>query len=84
MASMNAEAARGWVGSPMQEDYARVAPRPEDWPVLVDKVGQLLRQDYDWSRDVAKIKAPMLIIVGDADFVRTAHAVELFQTARRR
>jgi pimeloyl-ACP methyl ester carboxylesterase len=78
MAAMNAEAARGWMGSPMQEAYASVAPRPEDWPMLAEKLGQLLRQDYDWSRDVAEIKAPMLIIVGDADSVRTAHAVELF------
>jgi pimeloyl-ACP methyl ester carboxylesterase len=78
MAQMSAEAARGWVGSPMQADYASAAPRPEDWPALADKLGQLLRQDYDWSRDVAEIKAPILIIVGDADSVRTAHAVEFF------
>lgn len=40
--------------------------------------GQLLREDYDWSRDVAAMRAPALIVVGDADSVRPSHAVELF------
>jgi pimeloyl-ACP methyl ester carboxylesterase len=78
MEGMNAEAARSWIGSPMQQDYASVAPKPEDWPVLADKLGRLLMQDYDWSDEVAAIKAPTLIVVGDGDSVRTAHAVELF------
>jgi pimeloyl-ACP methyl ester carboxylesterase len=78
MAAVSADLARTWVGSPMHQAYARVAPKPEDWPILAEKLGRLLRQDYDWSKDVAVLKAPVLIIVGDADAVRTAHAVELF------
>lgn len=79
MSAMSAEAARQMVGSPMQQDYAEVAPRPEDWPRLVDKLGTLLRQDYDWSTDVATLKMSTLITVGDADSVRTAHALEMFE-----
>ncbi len=78
MAAMSAEAARGMVGSPMHAAYAAAAPRPDDWPMLVEKLSRLLRQDYDWSPDVAQMQVPMLIIVGDADSVRTAHALELF------
>ena len=78
MASMNAEAAEAMVGSPMHQAYVSVAPKPEDWSALVAKSGQLLRQDYDWSTAVASITAPTLIVVGDADSVRPAHAVELF------
>src|SRR6266566_9856701 len=78
MASMNAEAAEAMVGSPMHQAYVSVAPKPEDWSALVARLGQLLRQDYDWSTAVASIKAPTLIVVGDADSVRPAHAVELF------
>ncbi len=63
----------------MQQAYASVAPRPGDWPALVAKLGDLLRQNYDWSAGVAAIKAPTLIVVGDADSVRTAHAVEFFE-----
>ncbi len=78
MASMNAEAAEAMMGSPMHQAYVSVAPKPEDWSALVAKSGQLLRQDYDWSTAVASITAPTLIVVGDADSVRPAHAVELF------
>ncbi len=78
MAAMTAEAAQGMVGSPMHAAYVSAAPRPQDWPVLVDKTGQLLRKDYDWSKDLAALKIPVLIIVGDADAVRTAHAVEMY------
>ncbi|MCI0574581.1 MAG: alpha/beta hydrolase [Chloroflexi bacterium] len=79
MAQMGPEAAEPMKQTPMYQLYASVAPRPEDWPVLLTKLGQLLRQDYDWSNDVATIKAPTLIVVGDADSVRTSHAVEFFE-----
>ena len=79
MASMNAEAAKTWIGSPMHQAYISVAPKPEDWTALADKLGQLLRQDYDWADAVATIKAPIMIVVGDADGVRTAHAVQFFE-----
>jgi len=79
MASMTAEAAKAWVGSPMHQAYVSVAPKPEDWPTLAAKLGDLLRQDYDWSAGVAAIKGPTMIVVGDADAVRTAHAVEFFE-----
>ena len=64
--------------TPMYQLYASIAPQPEDWPVLLTKLGELLRQDYDWSTDVATLKAPALIVVGDADSVSPAHAVEFF------
>ena len=78
MASVTAEVAKGWVGSPMHAAYASIAPKPEDWPMLAGKLGDLLRQDYDWSSAVAAIKSPALIIIGDADGVRPAHAAEMF------
>ena len=79
MRAMNAEIAKTWVGSPMQQAYASVAPNPEDWPTLVAKTGPLVSQDYDWSAGVAAIKSPTMIVFGDADSVRTAHAVEFFE-----
>lgn len=77
--AVNGEIAKTWVGSPMEQAYTSVAPKPENWTTLADKTGKLLSQDYDWSKDVAKIKSPTLIVVGDADAVRTAHAVEFFE-----
>ncbi len=38
--------------SPAYQTYARIAPRPEDWPVLLEKTGALLRQDFDWTHEV--------------------------------
>ena len=77
--SVNAEIAKTWIGSPMQKAYADVAPKPDDWINLAEKSGKLLQKDYDWSKEVAAIKAPTMIVVGDADAVRPAHAVEFFE-----
>jgi pimeloyl-ACP methyl ester carboxylesterase len=65
--------------TPMYHPYSSVAPRPEDWPVLLTKLGELLGQDYDWSEEAAAMEVPAMIVVGDADSVRTAHAVEFFE-----
>jgi pimeloyl-ACP methyl ester carboxylesterase len=79
MEHMGPEAAEPMKQTPMYQLYSSVAPRPEDWPVLLTKLGQLLGQDYDWSEGVTAIEAPTMIVVGDADSVRTAHAVEFFE-----
>ena len=79
MAQMGPAAAEPMKQSPMYQMYARIAPRPADWSVLITKLGELLRRDYDWSKDVAAILAPTLLIFGDADAVRTAHAVQFFE-----
>jgi pimeloyl-ACP methyl ester carboxylesterase len=78
MRSMNTQAAEAMVGSPMHQAYISTAPNPADWPTLVTKLGQLVGQDYDWSTDIAQIKAPTLIVVGDADSIRPTHAAEFF------
>ena len=79
MAQMGPAVVEPMKQTPMYQVYASIAPKPQDWPVLLTKLGVLLRQEYDWSKDVATIKAPTLIVVGDADSVRTSHAVELFE-----
>lgn len=79
MKSINGEVGKTWIGSPMHQAYASVAPKPDDWPTLVGKMGQLLSQDYDWSEAVSALTSPVMIVVGDADSVRTAHAVEFFE-----
>lgn len=79
MRSITAEVADTWVGSPMYQAYISVAPKPEDWKTLAEKTGRLLGQEYDWSKDVARMRSPTLIVIGDADSVRTAHAVEFFE-----
>lgn len=78
-AAMDPEAMRG---SKWYEAYAKVAPRPQDWPLLVRNVARLMSSQYDWSNDIAnRLSAPILTINGDADSVRPAHALALYELA---
>ena len=63
----------------MYEAYKRIAPRLEDWPVLVTQVTDLLKLDYDWTEEARAISAPTLIVAGDADGLPPRHAVEFFE-----
>jgi pimeloyl-ACP methyl ester carboxylesterase len=64
--------------SPPYQHYASVAPRPDDFPTLLDKLGDLMRQDYDWSAGVAALPMPTLLVFGDADSVGVAHVAEFY------
>jgi pimeloyl-ACP methyl ester carboxylesterase len=68
-----------FAGSPMEEAYQRLAPRPEDFPTLVAKVTELDTTPFDWSEDVRGIQAPTLIVVGDSDGSTLDHTVEFFK-----
>jgi pimeloyl-ACP methyl ester carboxylesterase len=79
MAKTGADSAAKMKQTPIHQLYSQLAPKPEDWSVLHTKLGEMLRQDYDWSKDISAIKAPVLLVFGDADAVRTAHAVQFFE-----
>lgn len=64
--------------TPMYRLCRSIAPRVEDWPRLLDKMGQAMKQEFDWSKPVADITAPVLVVAGDADIFPPSHAVELF------
>src|SRR5256886_17669474 len=64
--------------TPMYQLYASLAPRPEDWPRLLGKIGDAMKQDFDFSKDIVGITATTLVVAGDADIFPPAHAVELF------
>ena len=67
-------------GSAFQQEYARIAPHPEQWHRLVAKITDLDRTSGDWSREaIASVKAPALLIIGDSDIVRPEHTVEMFR-----
>src|SRR2546422_127116 len=75
---VGAAAAEAMKQTPMYQLYASIAPRPEDWPRLLGKIGEAMKQDFDFSTGIAGIKATTLIVAGDADIFPPAHAVELF------
>ena len=78
MEQLGPQAADAMKSSPMYELYADIAPRPEDFPVLLGKMGELMRQDYDWSQEVAKLELPTLLVFADADSVSPGHAAEFY------
>jgi len=78
MNQMGAHAAESMKQTPMYQTYASLAPRIEDWPILLTKTGDLLRQDYDWSAEVVALAMPTLLVIGDADSVSPAHAAAFF------
>ncbi len=77
-AQVGPEAAEFMKQTPMYETYARLAPRPENFPRLLQKIGDAMKVDYDWSAKIKTIKAPTLIIAADSDLFPPSHAVELF------
>jgi hypothetical protein len=78
LAGMASISVKTFAGTPIHEAYLKTSPRPEGWPTFVAKMRQLLSEDYDWAEGVAALKSPTLILVGDADGLRLAHAVEFF------
>lgn len=78
MDQMGSQLAPMLMQSPVYDTYSRVAPRVEDFPVLLDKTGELLRRDYDRSAEIEEITAPVMLVYGDADAVRPAHIVEFY------
>ncbi|HVB22113.1 MAG TPA: alpha/beta hydrolase [Ktedonobacteraceae bacterium] len=78
LAGMAAISVEMFAGTPIHEAYLKFSPRPEAWPTLIAKIKQLLGEDYDWTKGVTALKTPTLILVGDADGLRPAHAVEFF------
>ena len=67
-------------GSPFKEVYDRIAPNPEDWTTLIEKVNLLNKEIIDLSPEtIHMIRAPTLVIIGDSDIIRPEHAVEIFR-----
>ncbi len=60
-----------------REEYRKVAPDPEQWPTLFDKVSSSLFAWKGFSPDQLKaIKAPVLIACGDHDLIPVERCAE--------
>jgi len=76
---VNAAAAPFMKDTPMYQEYQRVAPRPQDFPRLLDKIGQSMAKDFDFSEEVRGLQVPTLIVAADADMAPPSHYVEVFK-----
>ena len=78
-AQVSAAAAEFMKETPMYETYQRLAPRPEDFGRLLDKIGASMAQDFDFSEEVRGLQVPTLIVCADADMAPPSHYVEVFK-----
>ncbi len=79
MTSMGPESAEYMKQTPMYDAYRQIAPRLDDWPVLVTQLTDLLKLDYDWTSEARGLSMPTMIVAGDADGLPPRHAVEFFE-----
>jgi pimeloyl-ACP methyl ester carboxylesterase len=79
MRSMGPEMAEPMKQSPMYQDYVRVAPNADDWPILVEQLTTLLKVDYEWSAEIPGLSMPVMLVIGDADGLPPSHAVAFFE-----
>ena len=59
--------------SPLAELYPDV-----NWETMMRKTGEMNQGPYDWSKDVAGITAPTLLIFADAEMMYPAHIAEIY------
>ncbi|KGM34471.1 alpha/beta fold hydrolase [Inquilinus limosus] len=78
-AAVGAGMAEMMKNTPMYTSYVAVAPKPEDFPRLLDAMGALMRKPYDWSADVPKLTMPVMLVYGDSDMYRPEHVVKFYQ-----
>jgi pimeloyl-ACP methyl ester carboxylesterase len=65
--------------TPMYKSYMAVAPKKEDFPRLLDRMGELMRKPYDYADDVKKLQMPVMIVFADSDMYRPEHIVKFYQ-----
>jgi pimeloyl-ACP methyl ester carboxylesterase len=78
-AAVSAAMAEHMKETPMYQSYVAIAPKPEEFPKLLDQMGELMRKPYDYSADVKKLTMPVMIIFGDSDMYRLEHVMKFYQ-----
>ncbi len=78
-AQVSAAAAEFMKETPMYQLYQKVAPRPEDFPRLLDKIGESMSRDFDFTEEVRGLQVPTLLVCADADMAPPSHYVEVFK-----
>ncbi len=66
-------------GTPWKATYLRVAPDPDGFPKLVERIKEMSRQTLEWQDAARSITAPVLVIIGDSDGTKPEHAIEMFR-----
>jgi pimeloyl-ACP methyl ester carboxylesterase len=78
MEAVGASQAAQMQATPFFKRYAEVAPHPELFPQLLDRMGELMKKDYDWRAEIAGLRVPTLLLFADHDAVSMRHIAEFF------
>jgi pimeloyl-ACP methyl ester carboxylesterase len=72
--------AEDFKGSPIETEYKKLSPTPDDFPNFVKRILATASKGQDVGADKLKATtAPMFFIHGDADGVRLEHIAEMFR-----
>ena len=72
--------AEAFKGSPIEVEYKKLSPTPDDFPKFVKRVLAAGTKGQDLGADKLKAtSAPMFFIHGDADGIRLEHVAEMFR-----
>jgi pimeloyl-ACP methyl ester carboxylesterase len=64
--------------------YAEVSPDgPGHFPLVWDKIRRLWSEPFDWGPDLERVAVPVLVTVGDDDYVTVDHADRLARGVRQ-
>ena len=72
--------AEAFKGSPIEAEYKKLSPTPDEFPNFVKRVLAMASKGHDIGADKLKATtAPMFFIHGDADGIRLEHVAEMFR-----
>ena len=77
--AVNADAMQFMKDTPMYQSYVAVAPKPDEFPKLLNAIGDFMRAGWDFSADVARLKMPVMLAFGDGDMYYPEHMVKFYQ-----
>jgi pimeloyl-ACP methyl ester carboxylesterase len=78
-AQVNSAAVEFMKDTPMYQNYQRIAPRPEDFGRLLDKIGESMSKDFDYSEELRALQVPTMLVCADAEMAPPSHYVEAFK-----
>ena len=68
-----------FLGMPFAAEYRKLAPNPNGFPALVEKMIASMKTPFAWEAEVKALKTPVLIITGDADGATLEHSVSMLR-----
>jgi len=78
--AISKHSAEAFNGSPIEDEYKKLSPTPDDFPKFVKRMLATASKGQDLGADKLKATtAPMFFIHGDADGIRLEHVAEMFR-----